>query len=56
MRPDAEQMEEAIGNFMHDMEKEEHGGFTHIHTLLSKLPVPVHTDCRVMSHETAIEG
>ncbi len=43
MRPDAEQMEAAITNFMDDMEKQEHGGFTHVHTFLSKLPVPVHT-------------
>ncbi len=52
MRPDAEQMEdlEAIGNFMDDMEKQEHGCFTHIHTFLSKLPVPLHTKCRAMSH------
>ncbi len=41
---------------MDDMEKQEHGCFTHIHTFLSKLPVPVHTKCRAMSHETAIEG
>ncbi len=56
MRPDAEQMEEAISNFMYDMEKHEHGGFTHVHTFLSKLPVLVHTRYRAMSHETAIEG
>ncbi len=51
MRPDAEKMEEAITNFMDDMEKQEHGCFSHIHTFLSKLPVPVHTKCRAMSHE-----
>ncbi len=28
MKPDAEQMEEAIGNFMDDMEKQEHGCLT----------------------------
>ena len=56
MRPDAEQMEEAIGNFMDDMEKQEQGGFTHLHTLLSKMPVPVYTECRAMSHETALES
>ncbi len=56
IRPDAEQMEVAITNFMDDMEKQEHGGFTHIHTFLSKLPVPVHTECRSMSQDTAIEG
>ncbi len=50
MRPDAEQMEGAISNFMDDMEKQEHGGFTHIHTFLSKLPLPLHTKCRAMSH------
>ena len=48
MRPDAEQMEAAMTNFMDDMEKQEHGGFTHLHTFLSKLPVPVHTKCRAI--------
>ncbi len=48
-RPHAEQMEEAIGNFMDDMEKLEHFGFTHIHTFLSKLPVPVHIKCHATS-------
>ena len=56
IRPDAEQMEAAITNFMDYMEKQEHGGFTHIHTFLSKLPVPVHTECRCVSHDNAIEG
>ncbi len=55
MRPDAEQMA-VITNFMDDMEKQEHGGFTHIHTFISKLPVPVHTKCRALSYYTAIEG
>ncbi len=56
MRPDAEEMEEAITNFMDDMMKQEHGCFRHIHTFLSKLPVHVHTKCRDMTHEIAIEG
>ena len=32
MRPDAEQMEDAIGNFMDDMEKQEHGLAAASHT------------------------
>jgi hypothetical protein len=56
IRPDAQGMEEAIRKFLNGIEKQEHGCFKHIHTFLSKLPVPVHTKCRAMKQDVAIEG
>jgi hypothetical protein len=49
IRPDSEQMEEAISKFMDGMEEQEHGGFKQRHTFLSKLPVPVQTKCCAMT-------
>ena len=40
-RPDAADMEEAIGKFMEGMEKQESTGYAALHKLLAGLPVPV---------------
>jgi len=49
-RPDAADMEEAIGKFMEGMEKQERTGYAALHKLLQGLPVPVQNDCRM--HDT----
>ncbi len=56
IRPDAEGTEEAISKFWDGKEEQEHGGFKQMHTFLSKLPVPVHSKCRAMTHAVTIEG
>ncbi len=56
IRPDAEEMEEAISKLMDGIEKQKCGVFNHIHTFLSKLPVPQHAKRHVMTHAVAIEG
>jgi hypothetical protein len=38
--PDADSMEEAIGRFMEGLEGQERAGFSQIHSLLQRLPVP----------------
>ena len=40
-RPDAEDTEEAINKFLEGLESQEEAGFDRLHSLLSKLPVPV---------------
>ncbi len=39
-RPDAAEMEEAIGKFVSGLELQEQSGSNELHSLLSKLPVP----------------
>ncbi len=39
-RPDAADVEEAIGKFMEGMEKQERTGYAALHKLLEGLPVP----------------
>ncbi len=46
----------AISKFLDGVEEQEHDGFKQMHTFLSKLPVPVQTQCRAMTHGVAIEG
>jgi hypothetical protein len=43
-RPDDTETEEAINNFLHCLESQEQAGFERLHSLLSRLPVPVTTN------------
>ncbi len=54
--PDADSMEEAIGKFMGDLEGQERAGFSQIHSLLQRLPVPGQKETRSMTHSEAIEA
>ena len=49
-RPDATETEEAISMFISGLECQEQSCFERLHTLLSKLPVPVTTTGNKMSH------
>ena len=55
-RPDAADMEEAIGKFMEGTEKQEHTGYSALHKLLQGLPVPVHNTAGSMTQAEALEG
>ena len=55
-RPDAEETEEAINKFISCLESQEQSCFASLHTLLSRLPVPVTTNGSKMSHAAALEG
>ena len=55
-RPDAEDMEEAIGKFMEGMEQQECSGFDTLHKLLQGLPVPVHKNACSMTQADALKG
>jgi hypothetical protein len=55
-RPDAEDMEEAIGKFMEGMEQQECSGFDALHKLLQGLPVPVHKNACSMTQADALKG
>jgi hypothetical protein len=55
-RPDAEDTEEAINKFLEGLESQEEAGFDRLHSLLSKLPVPVAAHGSNMSHAEALEG
>ena len=55
-RPDAADMEEAIGKFMEGMEKQEHTGYAALHKLLEGLPVPVQKTAGGMTKAEAFEG
>ena len=55
-RPDAAEMEEAIGKFVNGLENQERSGYHELHSLLSKLPVPVANSRMKMSHAAALEG
>ena len=55
-RPDAAEMEEAIGKFVNGLENQERSGYHELHSLLSKLPVPVANSGKTMSHAAALEG
>ena len=43
-RPDAAETEEAINKFLKGLESQEEAGFDRLHSLLSRLPVPVPTN------------
>ena len=55
-RPDAAEMEEAIGKFVNGLEQQERSGYHELHSLLSRLPVPVAKSGKTMSHAAAMEG
>jgi hypothetical protein len=57
-RPDAAETEDAINKFISGLESQEHAGFDRLHSLLSRLglPVPVATNGSKMSHTEALEG
>ncbi len=43
-RPDAAETEDAINKFISGLDSQEQAGFDRLHTLLSRLPVPVATN------------
>ena len=55
-RPDAADMEEAIGKFMEGMEKQERTGYAALHKLLEGLPVPVQKTAGSMTQAEALQG
>ncbi len=55
-RPDAAETEEAINKFISGLNSQEQAGFDRLHTLLSRLPVPVATNGSKMSHTAALDG
>ncbi len=55
-RPDAADMEEAIGKFMEGMEKQERTGYAALHKLLAVLPVPVQKTAGSVTQAEAFEG
>ncbi len=55
-RPDAAETEEAINKFISGLDSQEQAGFDRLHTLLSRLPVPVATNGSKMSHTAALDG
>ena len=55
-RPDAADMEEAIGKFMEGMEKQERTGYAALHELLEGLPLPVQKTAGSMTQAEAFEG
>ena len=54
-RPDSAEMEEAIGKFVNGLEQQERSGYHELHSLLSRLPVPVAKSGKTMSHAAAME-
>ena len=54
-RPDAAEMEEAIGKFVNGLEQQERSGYHELHSLLSRLPVPVAKVGKTISHAAAME-
>jgi hypothetical protein len=55
-RPDSAETEEAISKFISGLECQEQSCLARLHTLLSKLPVPVATTGSKMSHAATLEG
>ena len=55
-RPDKEEMEEAIEDFLSRLEKQEQRGFKDLKTLLSELPCPQPAAGRSLSVSEAIEA
>ena len=54
-RPDKEEMEEAINNFLLLLEKQEKKGFKDLATILSQMPKPVLDSVRSMSVADAVK-
>ena len=55
-RPDQEEMEEAINNFLLLLEKQEKKGFKDLATILSQLPKPAQGSVHFMSVADEIEA
>ena len=55
-RPDQEEMEEAINNFLQQLDKQEKKGFKDLASLLSLLPKPANGSVRSISVADAIEA
>ena len=55
-RPDKEEMEEALENFLSRLEKQEWSGFKDLKTLLSELPCPQPAAGRSLSVSEVIEA
>ena len=56
VRPDAAEMEKAIGKFFDGLEGQERCGFQEMHSFLAKLPVPSTKESGGMTHTEAIAG
>ncbi len=54
-RPDAAETEKAINKFICGLDSQVQAGFDRLHTLLSRLPVPVTTNGSKMSHTAALD-
>ncbi len=54
--PDAAETEKAINKFISGLESQEQADFDRLHTLLSRLPVPVDTNGSKMSNTAALDG
>ena len=55
-RPNAEQMEQAIGKFLDGMPAVESKGYEQLHRHLARLPVPEKKIISAISHNEAVEG
>ena len=55
-RPNAEEMEQAIGKFLDGMPALESNGYQQLHRHLAKLPVPGKQTINSMTHTEAVEG
>ena len=55
-RPNAEQMEQAIGKFLDGMPAVESKGYEQLHRHLARLPVPEKKIISAISHTEAVEG
>ena len=55
-RPNAEQMEQAIGKFLDGMPAVESKGYEQLHRHLARLPVPEKKIISAMSHTEAVDG
>jgi hypothetical protein len=55
-RPNAEEMEQAIGKFLDGMPVVESNGYEQLHRHLARLPVPEKKIISAISHTEAVEG
>jgi hypothetical protein len=55
-RPDADDMKEALTNFLDGMEGQKQSGFKDLHRFLGRLPLPVAKGDCAMLHSEALEG
>ncbi len=54
-RPDAAETEEDINKLISGLDSQQQAGFDRLHTLLSRLPVPVTTNGSKLSHTAALD-